>query len=73
MSDTTFIDARGLSCPEPVLMTLDALRQLGSAAFTVAVSSPTSRDNVSRTLEDAGRKFAVTPAGDGWKLEVAAT
>ncbi len=50
-----FVDARGLSCPEPVLMVQKALAAVGSAPLKVAVSSPTARDNVTALLEGSGR------------------
>lgn len=70
MSD--LVDARGLSCPEPVLMTKTALQRIGDEAFTVAVSSPTARDNVQRALDEARRQFTVKDSGAEWFIEVAA-
>lgn len=68
----TQIDARGLSCPEPVLLTQDALRASGGDAFAVMVSSATARDNVERALRAAKREFSVAESGDDWRFEVAA-
>lgn len=62
----TTVDARGLSCPEPVLMTLEALRSRAGKAISVRVSSATARDNVRRTLEDAGLVATVSEDGDDW-------
>lgn len=72
MSDTATVDARGLSCPEPVLMTKNALKDLGDRAFSVMVSSATARDNVERTLQEAGRRVTVREDGEDWILEAAA-
>lgn len=72
MIDANMVDARGLSCPEPVLLTMDKLRTAGKAAFSVAVTSPTARDNVQRTLTDNKRRFQTKDDGDGWLIEVAA-
>ena len=72
MSESTIIDARGLSCPEPVLLTQEALRASAGAAFAVIVSSPTARDNVERALQSGKRKFALTQDGDDWRFEVQA-
>ncbi len=68
----TVIDARGLSCPEPVLLTQDALRASGGAGFAVMVSSATARDNVERALQAAGRKFSIAESDGDWRFEVAA-
>lgn len=41
------IDARGLSCPEPVIRTKNALAS-GEKAYTVMVDNVTAKENVSR-------------------------
>ena len=41
------IDARGLSCPEPVIRTKNALVS-GEKAYTVMVDNVTAKENVSR-------------------------
>lgn len=70
MSTHETIDARGLSCPEPVLLTQEALRERKGAGFVVLVSSPTAKDNVGRVLDGAKRLFTVSPDGEGWRFEV---
>lgn len=72
MSAEKIVDARGLSCPEPILVTKNAVREYGKAAFSVQVSSPTARDNVNRWLQGEGRSIAVKEEGVGWLIEVAA-
>lgn len=68
MSEVKTVDARGLSCPEPVLMTQDALKEAGGAAIAVEVSAPTARDNVKALLEQQGRAVTVQPTADGWRV-----
>ncbi len=51
------IDARGLSCPQPVLMTLDEIKAGTSTEMTVLVDSDASKENVSRAA-----------AGKGWTV-----
>lgn len=48
MSDTVRVDARGLSCPQPVLETKKAIEGLSAGRVEVLVDTVTSRDNVSR-------------------------
>ena len=48
MSDTVRVDARGLSCPQPVLETKRAIEGLSAGRVEVLVDTATSRDNVSR-------------------------
>lgn len=53
------IDARGRSCPEPVLLTKKALEQ-HPAGIEVILDSTVSRDNVKRFAENTGYKVAVS-------------
>ncbi len=47
------VDARGLSCPQPVILTTKALRE-GEFPFEVIVETGTSRDNVTRVARKSG-------------------
>lgn len=58
MNDFKTIDARGLSCPEPALLTRQALQKLTKGAMEVLVDTNTARENVSRIAENLG--WAVT-------------
>ena len=48
------IDARGLSCPQPVLETLNVIKKLSSGQVTVLVDTTTSKENVTRAASNAG-------------------
>jgi TusA-related sulfurtransferase len=48
------IDARGLSCPQPVLMTLDAIASGTDNELQVLVDNEASRENVTRAAENKG-------------------
>jgi len=48
------IDASGLSCPQPVLMTLDAIKSGNDAELEVIVDNVASRENVVRAAESKG-------------------
>lgn len=63
-------DARGLSCPEPVLIAKDALAANKGGNFTVTVSNTTSRNNVVMFLENQGMKTKVTEDGEDFIIEV---
>ncbi len=52
------VDARGLSCPEPVLLTLEAIKKLGKGEVEVLVDTDTSRENVSRAANSMGWQVA---------------
>lgn len=49
----TIVDARGLSCPQPVLMTQQALL-LSPDVCKVLVDNPAARANVTRFANKAG-------------------
>jgi len=48
------VDASGLSCPQPVLMTLDAIKSDSDAELEVIVDNVASRENVVRAAESKG-------------------
>lgn len=48
------LDARGLSCPQPVLMALEKIKQLGKGELTVQVDTQASKENVSRAVQKKG-------------------
>jgi len=51
---STIVDARGLSCPQPVLMTLDEMKKQKQGEIEVLVDTDTSKENVSRAAESQG-------------------
>lgn len=67
MSDIITVDARGLSCPEPVIRTRQAMKA-GIFPSRVFVDTGTSRDNVSRMAQSQGCQVTVEDTGDGFVL-----
>ena len=65
MSENTIVDARGLSCPQPVMLTHQAIQKLGKGTIEVLVDSDTSRENVSRTAQNSGWKVNVEKQPEG--------
>lgn len=53
------IDARGLSCPQPVVMTKEALEKMESGTFDVQVDNKVSSENVARFVRNAGCEVEV--------------
>lgn len=58
MENKQIIDARGLSCPQPVIMTKSALTT-GHKSYEVIVDNSTSKENVSRYASHAGYEVSV--------------
>lgn len=50
------IDARGLSCPQPVLITLTPIRSIKKGELVITVDTDTPKENVSRAAESEGWK-----------------
>ncbi len=64
---TTVVDARGLSCPQPVIEAKKAM-SAGQFPIEVLVDSVTSRENVRRMAEKAGVTVSVEELGDEFTL-----
>ncbi len=64
---TKIVDARGLSCPQPVIVTSKAI-QAGEFPIEVLLDSVTSRENVWRMAEKAGLQVRVEEVQDEFKL-----
>lgn len=63
------IDARGLSCPQPVLLTKKAI-DAGETEITVVVNEMVARDNVNRLAENSGYNVEIEEAGEDITLKI---
>lgn len=63
------IDARGLSCPEPVIMIKDAMATK-EAAYEIIVDNTTSKENVTRYAEHQGYQVTVTEKDGEYTLSI---
>ena len=61
------VDARGYSCPQPVIMARAAI-QLGKFPLEILVDTVTARENVRRSAEKLGCKIEVEDLGGEFKL-----
>jgi tRNA 2-thiouridine synthesizing protein A len=48
------IDARGLSCPQPVILTLDTIKNLDKGEIEILVDTDTAKENVTRAVKSKG-------------------
>ncbi len=70
MSDQ-LVDARGLSCPQPVIMSRDAVKKLESGgSVEVLVDTVTSRDNVRRAVENMECTVEIQEVGDEFRVMI---
>lgn len=51
---SVIVNAEGLSCPQPVLMTIDKIKEIKKGEIIVKVDTNTSKENVSRAAESQG-------------------
>ena len=63
------IDARGLSCPEPVIMIRKAMMS-NEGAYEIVVDNVASRENVTRYANHQGYNVAVTEKDGEFTLSI---
>ncbi len=59
------VDARGLSCPQPVLLALEAMKNVQQGELTVLVDTDTSKENVLRAAASQGWQEAGVEEQEG--------
>ena len=65
------VDAKGLSCPQPVLMTLDKIKDIQKGKILIKVDTDTSKENVSRAAQSQGWEVAdIQDKGGGYQLTI---
>ena len=62
------IDARGYSCPMPVVMVQKEIKANKPAALEVLVDNQCSVENVTRFAENSGYKVSAAPEGEDFRL-----
>ena len=65
----TALDARGLSCPEPVIMIQKAMKTK-EAAYVMMVDNHASKENVTRFAEKKGYTVTITENAGEYTLEM---
>lgn len=63
------VDARGLSCPEPLMMTAEAIKS-DSSPVKVLVTEPHQKTNVEKFAKDYGKKTTVEEIEDGFAVVI---
>jgi len=65
MSDVKIVDARGLSCPQPVLLAQAAIKDIKNGVVRVLVDSGVAGDNVTRFAKKSGWNAEMQEQPDG--------
>ncbi len=63
------VDARGLSCPEPIMLTAEALKN-ASGPVKVLVSEPHQKTNVEKLAKDRGKKTKTKEIDTGFEIVI---
>ena len=63
------VDARGLSCPLPVIHAKKAIQE-GEFPIEIVVETVTSRENVRRLAENEGLQVSIEESGDAFTLTI---
>lgn len=63
------VDARGLSCPEPLMLTTEALKNT-TEPVKVLVTEPHQKMNVEKLAKDRGKKTTTVETEDGFEVVI---
>ena len=63
------VDARGLSCPEPIMLTAEALKN-EKGPIKVLVSEPVQKENVEKYAKRQGKKPTSKEVGDEFEIVI---
>lgn len=64
------VDARGISCPIPVVNTQKAMQSDPSATIVVLLDAEVAKENVSRLARSKGYSIKSEESEDGFRLEL---
>ena len=64
------VDARGYSCPMPVIMVQKAVKSQNPDQLEVLVDNSCSMENVTRFAKNQGYQVTVTQEGEDYRLSL---
>jgi len=65
------VDARGLSCPQPVLLALNEMKKIEKGEIVILIDTDTSKENVSRAATSQGWTLkSVESEGNGYRISI---
>jgi len=62
------VDARGLSCPQPVLLALNEIKNMNKGEIIILVDTDTSKENVSRAATTQGWQVETNKVDKDYQL-----
>ena len=64
------VDARGFSCPVPLLMVQEEIKKNDPAQLEVLIDAPCAVENIQRYAYHNGYRFEAVENGDEWTLKL---
>ena len=64
------VDARGYSCPVPLLMVQEEIKKTDPAQLEVLIDAPCAVENIQRFAYHNGYAFQAEENGDDWTLKL---
>ncbi|MFH0924170.1 MAG: sulfurtransferase TusA family protein [bacterium] len=64
------IDARGLSCPQPVVVTMNKMKRMVKGGFQILVDTTTAKENIVRMASNKNWKVEVREDGKEFLLTI---
>ena len=55
---SNIVNAKGLSCPQPVILTINEMKNVNKGEIIIMVDTDTSKENVSRAAKSQGWEVA---------------
>ncbi len=65
------VNAKGLSCPQPVIVTMNEMKKVDRGEIVIMVDTDTSKENVSRAAKKQGWEVTdIQPEDDGYRITI---
>lgn len=64
------VDARGVACPKPVIMTKKALDEIVEGVITTIVDNEVAKENVSKLAKNSSLKFDIEKSGEDYHINI---
>lgn len=68
---SVIVDAKGLSCPQPVILTVNEMKKVKKGEIEILVDTDTSKENVSRAAMSQGWTVkSIVQEGTGYRISI---
>jgi len=68
---SVIVDAKGLSCPQPVILTVNEMKKVKKGEIEILVDTDTSKENVSRAAMSQGWTVkSIEQEGTGYRISI---